>query len=195
MVFAMRHPNRIFSQRFQPEPATSNAQPPLWEHLRLPSSLWWMEDLLELSEQPGQEIIYITIPATVFQAVLRLPGGVNIWNDLMASWDSEDYFLMGDAEFGPPAPIGLTLDFENVDFSNQHLDGIDLRHAWLNNSNFSGASLKQAQFDFASITATNFQGAMLDEASFVIAFHRPGQPPLGLSPKWLWYFDVYEDEV
>ena len=154
-----------------------------------------MNDLFELSEKSSEQIIYVTIPAAIFQAVLRLPGGVKIWNDLMAFWDDEDYFLMGDAEFGPPAPIGLSLDFENVDFSQQVLDGIDLRHAWLNSSNFSGASLKQARFDFASITATNFQGAMVDGASFVIAFHRPGQPPQGLSQKWLWFYDVYEDDI
>ena len=113
----------------------------------------------------------------------------------MASWDSEDYFLIGSCEFGIVPPIGLTLDFENADFANQDLDGIDLRHAWLNNANFTGASLKRARFDFASITATNFQDSVVDGASFVIAFHRPGQPPLGLSPKLLWYFDIYEDDL
>ena len=193
----MRHPNRIFRQGFQPAATTSTAIPPrpLCEMLRLPSSLSWMNDLLELGEQSSEQIIYVTIPATVFQAVLRLPGGVKIWNELMAFWDSEDYFLMGSCEFGIVPPIGLELDFKNVDFSQQVLDGIDLRHSWLNGTNFAGASLKQARFDFCSITATNFHGAMVDGASFVIAFHRPGQPPLGLSPKWLWYFDVYEDDI
>ena len=193
----MRHPNRIFGQGFQPGTTTSTATPPrpLCEMLGLPPSLWGMNDLLTWTQQPNEHTIYVTIPTIVFQAVLRLPGGVKIWNELMAFWDSEDYFLMGSCEFGIVPPIGLELDFKNVDFSQQVLDGIDLRHAWLNNSNFAGASLKQARFDFCSITATNFQGAMVDGASFVIAFHRPGQPPQGLSPKWLWYFDVYEDDL
>ena len=190
--------NRInfdFRPRFLPVPSISNSQPPLWERLNLPSTLWWMEDLLAWTEQPGEEIIYVTIPAIIFQAVLRLPDGIHIWNDVMARWDAQDFFLMGDAQFGSPAPIGITLDFEGIDFSRQNFDSIDLRHAWLNHSSFAQASLKRARFDFASITATNFSGAVMDGATFSIAFHRPGQPPQGLSAELLKEYEVYEDDV
>ena len=188
--------NRInfdFRRRFQPAPSASNAQPPLWERLNLPSALGWMEDLLEWTERPNEKIVYVTIPAIIFQAVLKLPNGIHTWNDLMARWDAQDYFLLGDAEFGPPAPIGITLDFEGIDFSKQDLDGIDLRHAWLNESKFG--NVKRARFDFCSITATNFENAVVTEATFHIAFHRPGQLPLGLSAELLRENDVYVDDV
>ena len=182
-------------RRFQPVPSASNVQPPqpLWERLNLPSTLWWMEDLLEWTERPNEKIVYVTIPAIIFQAVLKLPNGIHTWNDLMARWDAQDYFLLGDAEFGPPAPIGITLDFEGIDFSKQDLDGIDLRHAWLNESKFG--NVKRARFDFCSITATNFENAVVTEATFHIAFHRPGQLPLGLSAELLRENDVYVDDV
>ena len=154
-----------------------------------------MSDLLSWNDKPEVGIIFLTIPATVFQAILKLPAGIHVWNDLMARWNAEDYFLKGDAEFGPPAPIGITLDFEGIDLSNQDLDGIDLRNAELSGSNFSGASLKRARLDCTALTNADFSGAMVDGASFFIASHRPGQPPQGLSPKLLWFYDVYEDDV
>ena len=98
-----------------------------------------------------------------------------------------------------PSPLGVLLDFSGLQRMNYRLDGIDLSMCWLENADFTGASLKNAQLgcgrnvsyracrlygaDFTGIEisgcdfsdATGMETALWDGAVF-----DPANPPKGL---------------
>ena len=113
----------------------------------------------------------------------------------MAEWHGKDYFLFSydfTRSLGPV--IYLNLDFADADFTNQFLDDVDLRFAWLARANFTGSSLKYSQFDFSYIAATNYSNAKLVGASLTMASYHSLHPPIGLSRELMQHYEVHADD-
>ena len=97
-----------------------------------------------------------------------------------------------------PPPFGVTFDFSRLQRAHYRLDGIDLSLCWLADSNFTGASLKDAQmgccprtsfrnarlqgadFTLCDISDCDFAGAELEGTIFDGAVYAVGHEPVGL---------------
>ena len=182
-------PARLHFMRSGLNPTSSRQ--PLYEMLGFPSSLWWLNAMIT-SEETDHPWLNVTLGSDVFKAVMGEKDGIQIWAGLMQHWQDENYFLMHSVENHSPT-IHLTLDFADANFSNLFLAGVDLRFAWLNRTNFSGASLECSMFDCSYISATDFSKAQIVGASFLYCLHHPEHPPIGLSPELMKHYGVAAD--
>ena len=163
-----------------------------YEMLGFPASLWWLSTMITPEKTHDHPWLDVTLGADVFKAVMGEKDGIQIWAGLMQHWQDENYFLMHSVENHSPT-IHLTLDFADANFSNLFLAGVDLRFAWLNRTNFSGASLECSMFDCSYISATDFSKAQIVGASFLYCLHHPEHPPIGLSPELMKQYGVSVD--
>ena len=123
------------------------------------------------------------------------PGWNALVQDLMAHKLIPPMWESGER----PPPLGVLLDFSGLKRMNYRLDGIDLSMCWLENADFAGASLKNAQLgcgrnvsyracrlhgaDFTGIeiSGCDFNGATgLETALWDGAVFDPANPPKGL---------------
>ena len=167
---------------------------PLYEMLGLPPSVWWVHSLITWTEPPAHSWLEVTLGSDAFKAILVEKDGIQIWAKLMAHWQEQDDFLCGyDPTRDHEPAICLTLDFADADFTNLFLAGVDLRFAWLNRADFSGASLECAMFDCSHISATDFSKAQMVGASFLYCMYHPEHPPRGLCQEVMAHYGVTED--
>jgi len=103
-----------------------------------------------------------------------------------------------------PDPVAVMIDFSGLRRPHHNLDRIDLRMCWLEDADFSGASLRDARMccgrnvryagarlhgaDFreVEVSGCDFTGCSgLDAANFVGAVFDPANPPVGVPPEVL----------
>ena len=103
-----------------------------------------------------------------------------------------------------PPLLVMMLDFRGLRRARHRLDGIDLRHCWLERADFTGASLKNAKlgcgrnvcykgarlhgadFRHVEISGCDFSGCLgIESAMFDGAVYDPANPPVGLPPELL----------
>ena len=124
---------------------------------------------------------------------------VSTWNsfinDLMSANLIPPIWSQGER----PPPVAVMLDFSRLQRRTYRLDGINLVFCWLENADFTGASLKNARLgcgrnvsyrncrvdnaDFAlvEISGCDFTGCTgIETARFDNAVYDPANPPIGL---------------
>jgi len=103
-----------------------------------------------------------------------------------------------------PPPLVILIDFRGLRRARYKLDGIDLRHCWLERADFTEASLRnskmgcgrnvsyrgsrlnEADFRHVEISGCDFSGCQgIETALFDGAVYDPANPPLGLPPEAL----------
>lgn len=101
-----------------------------------------------------------------------------------------------------PSPVAVMLDFSRLQRRNYRLDGINLALCWLENADFTGASLKNAhlgcgrhvcyrecRLDNADFTLVEISGCDftdctgIETAIWDRATYDPANPPVGLPPE------------
>jgi hypothetical protein len=121
-------------------------------------------------------------------------------NDLMAKNLIPPIYTPGEK----PEPLSVLLDFRGLKRSNYRLDGINLSLCWLQDADFTGASLRnarlgcgrnvsykgsrlhEADFRHVEISGCNFTDALgLESALFDGASYDPANPSIGLPPEIL----------
>ena len=109
--------------------------------------------------------------------------------DLLPAWSSSER----------PQPVAVIFDFQGLRRTHYNLDGVNLAVCWLENADFTGASLKgaslgcgrnviyrncrldHADFEGVEISGCDFSNASgLESALFTGAIFDPANPPIGL---------------
>lgn len=127
-------------------------------------------------------------------------GGVASWNSFVGRLFDHNITPPAWDAGNEPMPICVSLDFNHLRMPHYHLDGINLVFCWLEKSNFTGASLKNAKLGscpnalfngarlhgcefFGDISGCDFTEATgLDVAKFELAVYEPNNFPVGLPP-------------
>lgn len=127
---------------------------------------------------------------------------VSAWNDFIDGLMAMNLTPITWSPGERPPPLGVLLDFSRLQRAHYRLDGIDLSMCWLEDADFTGASLKgarlgcgknvsyrQARLDLADFSdgveisgcdftdATGLETALFDGASYGLADQPKGLPP------------------
>jgi hypothetical protein len=128
---------------------------------------------------------------------------VSEWNAFIDDLMARDLIPPTWSEGERPPPMGVMVNFRNLQRAHYRLEGINLSMCWLEGADFTEANLKHAQLgcgrnvcyrgarlDHADcgveISGCDFTDATgLDTAKFKGAVYDPANPPIGLPPEVL----------
>ena len=145
----------------------------------------------------GQEMTFTII--VEFRSDLLGHFDVPAWNAFIADLFERRLLAACWSRTERPPPLVALVDFRGLRRARHKLDGIDLRHCWLERADFTEASLRNskmgcgrnasyrgarlhgADFRHVEISGCDFSGAAgLESAMFDGAAYDPANPPVGL---------------
>lgn len=156
----------------------------------------------EAMERPAM-ILDLDVGVDLLRSVLEDPQGVVIWNCWVSSLYHRGLILPSGHDGDPDPVLMVGLDFSRGDLSGLRMDGIDLAWAWLEGTDFTGTSLKNARIGFCphaifrgsdltgaelcgDIGTADFSGALVGGVHIgFCCSHDIGSPPAGLPPELL----------
>ena len=150
----------------------------------------------------GQEMTFTII----IEFHHELLGHFNVpeWNAFVAGLVERRLLSICWSRTERPPLLVMMIDFRGLRRAHYKLDGIDLRHCWLADADFTGASLRNAwmgcgrnacykgarlhgaDFRHVEISGCDFTDATgIETAMFDDAMYDPANPPKGLPPEVL----------
>ena len=150
----------------------------------------------------GQEMTFTII--VEFRADLLWHFDVPGWNAFVASLFERRLLAACWSRAERPPPLVILIDFSGLRRAHYRLDGADFRYCWLQDADFTGASLRNARlgcgrnacymgarlhgadFRHVEISGCDFTDCQgLDTVHFADAVYNPENQPKGLPPEVL----------